>query len=491
MAKEKKEEKKETKSSKGKKIPAKSPEERLNKSVTASVTEKFKGEVKKEAEKEDESISAFARKSLTDEIYHDLHPEASVKDLVETGHEERSEIRKKPLVRQDKVIVGENEVSVVQMNKYLKLLKDIVPTRPINPILGGIKIKFEKDKAELLATSIDDSMQIVNPKWHGDIAFVADYTAILKLFASTKAETATFIKQGENQMAIRFSNGQSSTIFIQSTEEFPEVRLLDNSKEEEISHVTEIKSDDLSTLLRSVEYAQQKDPNMKNLHGVEFELVDGKLILITVDGFRMGYLEYEVKHEKSYNFLLTMEAIHALIDSLNISKDITVEIFAFLKHVGFKIGEITLISKIVEAEFPNYKRVIPDEDTIKAVIEANAKELYDAIRSLATFYKNNDTVKLALPKAGTEMTVSATSADIGSSEAKVPIEIKSNAFDGDMKFGFNPAFLMQPLKLWSSYGYETHPENKVTLKFVDDKKPLTMMPAGSTKTFAIVMPIRL
>ncbi len=486
------------------KIPRKSPEERLNKSVTASVTEKFKEEVKHEAEKQDESISAFARKSLTDEIYHDLHPEATVEDLVESGHEKRSEIRKKPLVRQGTVIVGENEVSVVQMNKYLKLLKSLSlkPSEQSNPTTDEeFEIKFEKNKTELVRTNQNIWMYITT-KWHGDLpAFLADYNAVLKLFATTKAETATFLNQGNNKMAIRFSNGQSTTIFVNSVEKFPE-QILDNAVSES---AVKISSMDLLTLLKSVEYAQAENENMRNLNGIEFELEGGKLFVIAVDGVRMGYLEYEVKHKKPYKFLINTRSIHTIMDVLAAFKDVEVELqihtpdrqkrwnkYFDRPFVEFKVGdEVRILTRTVDEEFVDYRRVIPETKDIKAVIEVDAEKLYDAIRSLATFYKNNDTVILSLPKEGTEMTVKATSAAIGSSESKVPIKIKSNEFDDDMRFGFNPVFLMEPLKLWSSYGYEKHPENKVELKFVDPKRPLMMVPAGSTKTFAIIMPVRL
>ncbi|MCW1300624.1 MAG: DNA polymerase III subunit beta [Candidatus Parvarchaeota archaeon] len=478
--------------------PKKSTVERLNKSVTAAVTETFKEKVKEEATREDESISAFARKSLKDEIYQDLHPEQNVEEIVNSGHAQRSEVQKKPLVRQEEVITQDNTVSVAGMNKYLKLLKVINNKQSRKAILNDMfEMNFEQDKVELIRTDGETWINISVPKWHGDITpFVAKFSTLLTLFATNKSKTASFAVKN-NQVVINFSDGLSSNVYVMGTEEFPA-----NIKSEEaqnIEHVIQIDGNSLRMLLRSIEYAQNDDPTIKSLHAANFEIENGKLVLTATDGFRLARLEYIVKNEKPYKFLLRSEDIYALIDILAEIKNTAVEIYAMEKYVEFRVGEVQLIVKKIDDQFPNISHVIPKDEDIQIRMDLKANAMYDALRSLASNYaKKDQIVFLTLLKKDQEnLILSVKNSEIGMSEVKVPIHIELNTYknedtnDEDFKVAFHPEFLMQPLKLFSSYGYGTNSEFRVIFEFVGLQKPLIIKPDSPAKTFAIIMPIRI
>jgi len=488
---------------------------RLNKTVSASVTQQMKDVVKEVAGGLNTSVSAFTRQSLNDEVYHDLHPEASVPDLVQAGHEKKSVIHteasipdhvqarhkkksvihKEPIVKQqeDIVITENNTVSVLTLIKYFKLLK------LMNKEDDKIDIIFTKDKAQLINHSKKIWVYINVPQWHGDLAFSTNFIPLYKLLTTikvmnTKAEQATFLKQDNEKIVIRFSHGQSVSL-VAATNTTKEVSFIHNGHLDNAEKVAQIKSTDLNTLLKSIEYAQATDASLTNLHSVYFEIEDGKLILVAVDGYRLGYLEYVIKHEKPYKLLVSTEVIDILMNILDSFKDEkSVDIFISKQYIEFQVGDDTLIAELLDAEtFPDYRRVIPPAEDFRYIIEVDANELYDGIKSFATFYKSQATqqVILKLNKGKNDMEISAKASEIGESELSIPIKVMKDHLDGDIKIGFNPEFLMQPLKLWSSYGYDKHPDNKVVLEVVEPTKPMVMLPKGSTKTLAVIMPIKL
>ena len=470
---------------------------RLDKTVSAAVTQQMKDVVKEMAGKLNTSISAFTRQSLNDEVYHDLHPEASVPDLVQAGHEKKSVIHKEPIVKQQKediVITENNTVSVLTLIKYLKLLK--LKTKDED---YKIDIIFTKDKAQLIGQSKNIWIYINVPQWHGDLACDTSFIPLYKLLntikLNTKAEQATFVKQDDKQIAIKFSNGQTVTLIDSTDITKKEVSFIHNGHLDNAEKVAQIKSTDLNILLKSIEYAQAPDPSLTNLHSVYFEIVNGKLILVAVDGYRMGYLEYVVKHEKPYQLLISTEVIDILMNIIDSFKDEKlVDIYKSGHYIEFQVDNDTLIAELLdEGSFPAYKRVVPPSEDFKYIFEVDANELYDAIKSFATFYKSQATqqVIFRFNNDKNEMNISASARDIGESELNIPIKIMKNNLDGYMKIGFNPEFIMQPLKLWSTFGYDKHPHNKVILEIVDPNRPMVMLPKGSTKTFAIIMPIKL
>jgi len=469
---------------------------RLDKTVSAAVTQQMKDVVKEMAGKLNTSISAFTRQSLNDEVYHDLHPEASVSDLVESGHEKKSVIHKEPIVKQQKediVITENNTVSVLTLIKYLKLLK--LKTKDDYKI----DIIFAKDKAQIIGQSKNIWIYINVPQWHGDFAFSTSFIPLYKLLSTiklnTKSEQATFVKQADKQIAIKFSNGQTVSLIDSTDTTKKEVSFIHNGHLDNAEKVAQIKSTDLNILLKSIEYAQAPDPSLTNLHSVYFEIVNGKLILVAVDGFRMGYLEYVVKHEKPYNLLISTEVIDILMDILDSLKDEKpVDIFISKNYIEFQVEDYTLIAELLDAEtFPNYRRVIPPAEDFRYIMEVDATELYDGVKSFATFYKSQETqqVVFTLYKDKNDMKISAKAKEIGESELSISIKVMKDNLDGDMKIAFNPEFIMEPLKLWSTFGYDKDPANKVTLEIIEPNKPMVMLPKGSTKTYAVIMPIKL
>jgi len=475
---------------------------RLDKTVSAAVTQQMKDVVKEMAGKLNTSISAFTRQSLNDEVYHDLHPEASVPDLVQAGHEKKSVIHKEPPTppkqqkpqKEDIVITENNTVSVLALIKYLKLLK--LKTKEED---YKIDIIFTKDKAQFISHSNTIWVYINVPQWHGDLSFETSFIPLYKLLntirVNTKAEQATFVKQDDKQIAIKFSNGQTVTLIGSTDITKEEVSFIHNGHLDNAEKVAQITSTDFNTLLKSIEYAQATDASVTNLHSVYFEIENGKLILVAVDGYRMGYLEYVVKHEKPYKLLISTEVIDILMDILDSFKDEkSVDIFKSKNYIEFQVGDDTLIAELLDADtFPDYRRVTPHAEDFRYIMEVDANELYDGIKSFASFYKSQATqqVVFTLYKDKNDMKISAKASDIGESELNIPIKVMKDNLDGDMKIGFNPEFIMQPLKLWSTFGYDKHPDNKVVLEIVESNKPMVMLPKGSEKTLAVIMPIRL
>jgi len=489
--------------------------QKLDKIVSTAVTQQMKDVVKEMAGKLNSTVSAFTRKSLNDEVYHDLHPEASLPELVEAGHEEKSVIHKLPSTspkrqnpqKEDTIITDYNTVSVIDLIKYLDLVKFL------NIVDDKIDIIFTKYKAQLINPLKIRYKHIWTyievPQWHGDIGFETSFNDFYKLLTSTKTtnlneEKATFIKQIDNGIVVKFSSGQlvhinaGIQLFSETNNEisFLIVRNdhLDNSEK-----VAQIKSTDLNRILKSVEYAHA-DVVLLPLHTVYFDFRDDKLMLGALNGLRLAYLEYPVKYEKSCQLLITAEVIDILMNILDSLKDEKpVDIFisknGSKEYVEFHVDNYKLIAEFYTAEkFSNYMQWLKvNPENFRYIVEVDGNELYDSIKSFAAFYKNRFTQRVifTLYKGKNDMKISASDEDIGESELTIPIKVMKNTFDDDMKIAFDPEFIMQPLKLWSTFGYDKDPDNKVILEITDSNNPILIHPKGSTKTYAVIKPIGL
>ena len=147
-----------------------------------------------------------------------------------------------------------------------------------------------------------------------------------------------------------------------------------------------------------------------------------------------------------------------------------------LEEEGSKSGlinDITLISKVVEGQFPNYKQVIPSETAQRIRIE---RELFLDCVERASFVSSDRHNAVKVRVSTNLLEVSGSSPEVGESHESMAI-----SYEGpEVQVSFNPQFLMDPLKALV--------QDEVAFEFKDDLSP------GVFKTsedfLCVVMPLR-
>ncbi|MFY9614560.1 MAG: DNA polymerase III subunit beta [Candidatus Dormiibacterota bacterium] len=144
-------------------------------------------------------------------------------------------------------------------------------------------------------------------------------------------------------------------------------------------------------------------------------------------------------------------------------------------HVFFSLPRVELMSRLIEGTYPNYSQVIPEQSN--TTITVAAKELLERTRGVAIFARDSANVVRIKTEAG-EISISANTSEVGSSEASVGAEI-----DGaDIQIAFNSRYLLDVLALVST--------EKVTLGFNGPLSPGVVKPAGKDDYTYVIMPVR-
>jgi len=176
------------------------------------------------------------------------------------------------------------------------------------------------------------------------------------------------------------------------------------------------------------------------------------------------------------SFLLSLNSMKDFASSVRMASSDELLLRFDGRRVGFSFDGTQMIVRVVDAEFPNYKTVLPQEFRTRIVVEKNT--FIEALKRVSIAARlGSETVKL---EVGDEvMKVSARSSDRG--EAVEEIEVKK---DGeDMIIGFNPRFLLEACQ-------HVDTEN-VELNFKDSNGPVQINPVDVEGYLYIVMPVRL
>ena len=147
------------------------------------------------------------------------------------------------------------------------------------------------------------------------------------------------------------------------------------------------------------------------------------------------------------------------------------------KHILFEIGDATLVCRILEGEFIDWRRVVPVNSPIKLV--ANVAVLTSSIErvSLIVSEKIKSPVRCVF---GDNMADFRTTNTIGSAHDTCDIAGNGN----ELEIGFNCRYLLDALR--------AVPSEEVTLELQNGLSPVVFTPVDDKKDFAyMVLPVRL
>lgn len=362
----------------------------------------------------------------------------------------------------------------IPRNEFLTRLESVstaVASKTVKPVLSGILFKTtENSKLELVATDLETSIKTyVQPsEISGTGQFVVDAKVLLEIMRNLPDGKVFFDFQDTN-LVIRMEKSRF-VLPTMSGEEFPEVEPAQGGWELETSVTA------LEIMIDRVLFCAAKDEFMRNLNGVYWELEGGYLRLVAADGFRLALAEEKTSQNLEDHFLLTLKSMKDLQSSIKTAGSDDMKIVYDGTRVGFYFDGTEMVARVVEADFPDYKKVLPK--AFKTRVVANTSSLSDAIRRASIAARlGSDSIKIEIREDN--MKLVAKSPDHG--ESSEELEIKK---DGeDLIIAFNPKFLLEATKKIDT--------EEAELNFVDSNSPLQMNPVDVEGYLYIIMPIRL
>lgn len=212
--------------------------------------------------------------------------------------------------------------------------------------------------------------------------------------------------------------------------------------------------------------------------GCLFEVESDAITVIAVDGFRLALRRYfpETPIGRNMKFVVPAAALKEVEKILDES-DANASFYVGNKHILFSFGSCTLVCRVLEGEFLDWRRVLPQDNPIK--ICANVSEISNAIDrvSLVISEKIKTPVRCVFGNNTADFRTLSTIGD-----AHDVCSIAGNG--GDLEIGFNSKYLMDALRAVDT--------EEVMIELSNGLSPLVLNPCGEKKTFSyMVLPVRL
>ena len=315
----------------------------------------------------------------------------------------------------------------------LKSVQNIVAAKGSLPILQNVLMEAGENRLVMTTTDLDIS---IRSSVECEIVESGATTLPVKLLFNSISKAA------EGEIVVEVDDKERATITAGSAKFklacLPEADFPRLPKDED-AYAYEIPQATLREMFRKVSYAASQDDTRRTLKGVLMSFKDSKLTMVATDGRRLALVENEIEFPKDVekDIVLPSKAVQELQRSLNGEEIASVMIQK--TQVSFKLGNITVYSKLMDDVYPNYRQVIPKETVEKITIDRQL--LLDALdrASVMTMDEAHST-KLIFSEG--KLTVTSAASDIG--EAKDEVAIK---YAGEpIEIIFNPSYVMDPLK---------------------------------------------
>ena len=234
----------------------------------------------------------------------------------------------------------------------------------------------------------------------------------------------------------------------------------------------------LKNLISGTIFAVSENQGRPIHTGVKFEVEDDKISAIAVDGFRLARRTYHTEEStgRTLSYVVPAQGLKE-VEKILVDGDETVAFTMGQKHIMYQIGNATLICRLLEGEFLDWKKVVPTNCPVK--LTAHVSDLVSSIErvGLIVSEKYKSPVRCVF---GNQVVYLRTNTTIGAAEDQCSL-----AGDGkELEIGFNVRYLADALK--------AIPSEEVVLELTNGLSPIVLTPADNKFDYSyMVLPVRI
>lgn len=338
------------------------------------------------------------------------------------------------------------------------------------PVLSHILIEAKNNVVTLSATNLEISIKTTLPaevKEEG--AACLPGRVFLDLVSSLPRGTVNF-SESNNTVTIKSEKANSKINGIAASE-FPKIEGAGES-------ILEIEPKEFTKDLQRVSFSAASDESRPILTGILMEASGNQLTLVGVDGFRLSEKKINLPLSGNFKEVVPAKALMEVARLAGTEEKLSILLSSKENQIIFRGPNIEVYSRLLEGAFPDYKKIIPEGSTTKAVI--NVEEFRQALKIVSVFARDvSSVVKITLVPAKSQMCLSASSSEVGENESTAVAAIEGEPAE----ISFNAKYLNDCLS--------NLPGEEVEFKVTGELTPGIFSPVGSADYLHLIMPVRI
>ncbi len=252
-------------------------------------------------------------------------------------------------------------------------------------------------------------------------------------------------------------------------DKFPEIQLASEDQYFELSQAAFI------DMISQTIFAVSDDETRYFMNGVYMENLDGDLVMVATDGRRLSYIKKTPQEPvKEFQGVIIPPKVLNLIRKLA-SGEGTFSLAVTEKNLFVQFDNQRISSALIEGQFPNYRRVIPEEQKYRIAVKRD--ELLEALKRVSLLVEKSRRIYVEL---GSEvMTLSSDESEVGTAREEI-----SCSYEGpEEKIALNYMYLLEPLRVIDT--------EDIAIQFSEPNRAISIYSDPEKDYFHVVMPMQL
>jgi DNA polymerase-3 subunit beta len=359
------------------------------------------------------------------------------------------------------------QVTQENLAKALNTVARVANTRGTLPILSNVMLKTSNNRLSIAATNLDIAItHFIGSKIEQEGAITVP-ARLMQDFVTNLPDSVLKLNLDSNKLQIS-TDQYNSTINGVSAEDFPVVPEITKG-----SSIT-VAAGEFKKALSKVVLAASADDARPVLTGVYFHSVDGEIIAAATDSYRLAQ-NILGKNKEEVNFLVPATAAN---DLLRITSDTEKEVVITHdeQQVQFQVGDVTLVARLIEGNYPDYRKLIPTKFATSAKL--TRADFINIAKVSSLFARESaGSITIKVDEVEKHVSINAIASQLGENTAKANAEVK-----GSGEVTLNSRYLIDALNAFST--------DDVEFCFNGKLEPCILRSSGEPKYLHLIMPLR-
>ncbi len=325
------------------------------------------------------------------------------------------------------------------LNKGLQAVQKVAQNKSNNLASeNGLLIKALHDVIEFQANDYDMGIKIIVPgiiQEEGE-AFISN-PYLMELTRKLPSDEIEIVKKdGDTQLVIKGGKLKFECLTM-NPNDFTEVEILENGYSQFTTTSVILKD-----LIDNTSYACATDIARPIFMGTFLDVQDQTISMVATDTHRLALKTTTVDTPIASPMQAVIPSRLLAEISRQLPTDIPepVEITAVRSYLAIQFGNVYIRTRLIEGEFPNYRRVIPTE--FQCSVTVSRSEFTGAVERASIVAKDAQYNVINFVFANNEIRLMSQHPDYGTIEDSVPCQMDGEALD----IAFNGKFILDILK---------------------------------------------
>lgn len=355
-----------------------------------------------------------------------------------------------------------------QFDDALGVAAGAAAARASLPILSHLYLEAQDDTLRLVGSDLEQWVECRIPAMVGEDGATTLPARLLTELVGSLGGDEINIESGERHQAILTSGDSRYQLLGLPADEYPPIPEIESPSELALpaKHFLE--------MVGAVEFAVSREEARQALTGIRMEFEGDTLRLVATDTHRLAVRTARIDSGagEPTSAIVPLKAIQ-LVHKIPTAETVTLRLGA---HRAAFIGENAAVyTQLIEGQYPNYQRVIPQEHSRKWTLMA--QDFRNALRRAYLVARSNSN-KVYLRTDGEKLVISA-QGDVGEATERVDLIREGD----DLEIAFNARYILDVLDVVKGEG--------IVIELTEALRPAVFKPAEVDDYLCVIMPMAL